>query len=318
MTGERNASPLSVMARIRNQARAIGVDPAKLAQRYVFERFLLRLSLVPEWRERMVLKGANAMVALTRDLARTTEDLDMWTVDPLTRDEAISMFAAVAAAPTPDRDPIEFDVAGLRIAAIREASGVEEPGHQLVCTARIGQANIKFKLEISHYVPIAPAPIAMDYPTMFEGDVSPRIVAFHPSTMLSEKVHAMVRFGDRSTRMKDFYDVRALMTHVGFSGEDIVAAFRATFENCSDDLPDPARRLAVFDDGFAAKGERLWRAWADDKFGSVKNYRPEPFAAVAAEIEPFLMRCLAMARGEEGVQDWKDGVWSGPSSALGM
>lgn len=126
----------------------------------------------------------------------------------------------------------------------------------------------------------------------------------------------MVRFGDRSARMKAFYDVQAVMKNVELAGDDIVAAFRTTFANWSNALPDPAARLPVFDDEFAAKGEYLWRAWADDKFRADRRYEPQSFSNLVSVIEPFLMRCVAMARGDGGAQDWNDSTWCDPSPKL--
>ena len=315
---EKNASPLSVMSRIRNQAREMGADPAKLAQRYVFERFLLRLSQTPEWRERMALKGANALIAITRDMARTTEDLDMWAIDPLTADEAVAMFKAVAAAKTPDVDPIVFDVDNILIKPINEIS--EEPGHQLSVVAKIGDAKIHFKLEVTHGSATAPQPLMMDYPTTFDGDTAPRIMAYNPATIVAEKLHAMVKHGDRGTRIKDFYDVAALMKGVEMSGVDLVAALRATFTNCKTDIPDPAAKLPVFDTGYAKRGEQLWRSWADDKFGRNPNYKKQSFADPVAVIEPFLMKCCSMALEEGDVWDWRGRSWidTSPRPAMGM
>jgi hypothetical protein len=63
-----NASAESVRARILNESRKLGVAHDLLIRRYVFERFLVRMAK-SEWRDRMVLKGAMALVAVTRTLS---------------------------------------------------------------------------------------------------------------------------------------------------------------------------------------------------------------------------------------------------------
>lgn len=276
----------------------------------MFERFLLRLTQTPVWKDRMVVKGANALVALTGDMTRTTTDLDMCSIDPLTADEAMEMFKAVAAASTPDVDPIVFEVENARVNTIN--GDADEPGHQIICVARIGTAEIKFKLEVTNSAGGVPQPIAMDFPTVFEGTAVPRVFAYSPSVIVAEKFHAMVRHGDRCTRMKDFYDVACLMKTAVMTGEDLALAFRGTFKNCATDLPDMTTKLPVFGDDYAPKGEKLWRAWADEKFGRSPNYKKQSFKDLGAVLEPFLSACVAMARGDQTPQDWKGWSWREP------
>jgi hypothetical protein len=72
----KNSSAASVLARIQNEARALSVSHELLMRRYVFERFLLRLSQSTR-RDLLILKGAMALVAVTKNFGRARRDLDM-------------------------------------------------------------------------------------------------------------------------------------------------------------------------------------------------------------------------------------------------
>jgi predicted nucleotidyltransferase component of viral defense system len=68
--------PASVGARLRNLARAQGMNLDLILRRYALERLLLRLSLSPH-RHRFVLKGAMLFTAWLSDPFRPTQDLDL-------------------------------------------------------------------------------------------------------------------------------------------------------------------------------------------------------------------------------------------------
>ena len=77
----------STRQRILNESRKLGISHELLTRRYVFERFLARLAH-SALRDRLVLKGAMALVAVTKSFGRATRDMDMLGLDRLTAAQA--------------------------------------------------------------------------------------------------------------------------------------------------------------------------------------------------------------------------------------
>jgi hypothetical protein len=94
-------------------------------RRYVFERFLVRLSQ-SDWRDRLVLKGAMALVAVTHNYVRATRDMDMLGLDQLSPQEALDAIKVIASVQPSDEDPIVFDLTKFAVGTINATA--EEPG----------------------------------------------------------------------------------------------------------------------------------------------------------------------------------------------
>lgn len=73
--GERDPGA-SVLAKLRNHAKATGEEVPTVLARYINERFLYRLSLSP-YAERFVLRGATLFSVWLDTPHRPTRDLDM-------------------------------------------------------------------------------------------------------------------------------------------------------------------------------------------------------------------------------------------------
>jgi len=174
-----NTSAPSVLQRILNESRKLGVTHELLTRRYVFERFLVRLSQ-SEWREKLVLKGAMALVAVTRNYGRTTRDMDMLGLQQLTSGEALAAIKAIASVAPSDGDPVVFDVDAFKVDTINVEA--DEPGHQITGEARIGNAKIPLKIEISHGHLVSPTPAEMNYPTVLADGEAPNILCYTPET----------------------------------------------------------------------------------------------------------------------------------------
>src|SRR5581483_9144838 len=125
---------------------------------------------------------------------------------------------------------------------------------------------------------VTPAPQWLEYPSLLDLP-RPRLRAYPRETVLAEKVHAMVLFGTRNSRMKDYFDVHALLREEKMDVDELVRALAATFERRRTALPDglPAGLSDAFA-GDAAK-QAQWRAFLD------KNRLKGPaLNAVVAEI----------------------------------
>jgi hypothetical protein len=144
-------------------------------------------------RERLVLKGAMALVAVTKSFDRATRDLDMLGLEALTASQALDLVRTIAMADPGDPDAIVFQASDFSVLPINIAE--EEQGHQISGVARIGSMQVPLKIEISHGHVVSPAPMRMKYPTVLEGSEAPGILCYTPETMLAEKFEAIVSLG---------------------------------------------------------------------------------------------------------------------------
>ena len=56
-------------------------------------------------------------------------------------------------------------------------------------------------------------------------------------TVMAEKLHAMVLLGLRNSRMKDYFDVRALLREDAMDASQLVQAIASTFERRRTEIP---------------------------------------------------------------------------------
>ncbi|MCP6484491.1 hypothetical protein NL492_27170, partial [Klebsiella pneumoniae] len=80
-------------------------------------------------------------------------------------------------------DAVEFVPSSFQASVINEAS--DEPGTRIMGEARIGNARIPLKIEISHGQAMTPGAVMMDYPTVLGGMSAPRILVYSKETMLA-------------------------------------------------------------------------------------------------------------------------------------
>ena len=76
----------------------------------------------------------------------------------------------------------------------------------------------------------------VDYPAILEFPM-PRLRAYHPATVVAEKLNAMVVLGVLNSRMKDFYDMHAILTHIAIDDSVLEAAICSTFQRRIVPLP---------------------------------------------------------------------------------
>jgi hypothetical protein len=83
---------------------------------------------------------------------------------------------------------------------------------------------------------ITPTPSKAEFPVLL-GFPAPRLAMYRRETTIAEKFEAMVHLGMLNSRMKDFYDIRALSQQFDFDGGTLSAAIGATFQRRKTPLP---------------------------------------------------------------------------------
>ncbi len=295
----------SVHDRLVNQSRATGETFDFLLQRYAAERFLYRLGR-SAYRNQYVLKGAMLFALWGGAVYRPTRDLDFAGFGSSKADDVIAAFRAICATRVDD-DGLAFDAATLTAKPIRDES--EYQGVRVRFRARLGTARIGMQIDVGFGNAIEPPPHDVQYPTLLDAPAA-SIRAYPPEAVVAEKLHVLVVQGERTSRMKDLYDLYTLASQFRFDGATLARAVAATFERRKTNI-DGALRAALTPRFFsdAARGGQ-WRAYLD------RNHLPGTsgdLAQVGERITDFLIPAwTALGAGATFRGIWRPGgPWEG-------
>jgi predicted nucleotidyltransferase component of viral defense system len=214
----------SVRDRLLNRSRETGEDFRFVLHRYAAERFLYRLGQSAN-RKDYVLKGAMLYALWGGSVYRPTHDLDFTGYGENDVADVLAAFKDVCAIAAPD-DGIAFDTNSFGTETIRHDS--EYAGLRVSFSASLGTARIPMQIDIGFGNAIEPPASDVIYPTLLDAP-APNIRAYPHEAVVAEKLHALVILGERTSRMKDFYDLYTLASQFPFDGETLTRAIGATF-----------------------------------------------------------------------------------------
>jgi predicted nucleotidyltransferase component of viral defense system len=286
VTRAREGLARSVQVRLARHAKAIGVDPNLVLTRYAVERFLYRLSRSAH-AEKFVLKGALLLLVWLGETLRPTRDADLLGFGELSDDALVTIFREVCTVEV-EPDAATFLPNTVRVAPIREEDAYG--GRRVKVQGRVGAARLTVQVDVGIGDVVTPAPQWLEYPSLLDLP-RPRLRAYPRETVLAEKLHAMVLLGTRTSRMKDYFDVRALLREEEMDTGVLARAIAATFRRRRTDLPEGIP--AALGDEFAsdAAKQAQWRAFLR------KNRIDAPaLAEVVVDIRARLAAPLARAR----------------------
>lgn len=290
----------SVQARLVRQAKDHGVDPNLILTRYAAERLLYRLSQ-SRHAERFVLKGAMLLVAWLGDMIRPTRDVDLLGLGDLTDAALTAAFSEIAALDV-EPDGVSFDPSSIVVVPIREEDAYG--GRRVTLRGHLGPARLKVQIDVGIGDAVYPDPQWLDYPSLLDLP-RPRLRAYRPETSIGEKLHAMVTLGSKNSRMRDFFDIRALAQREPFAGSELARAIRTTFERRGLAVPDtPLALTPAFAD---VEGKRdQWSA-----FLRKNGLAQIDFGDVIFDVSEFLLPVIGnLAAGRGFDRSWPPrGPW---------
>lgn len=277
----------SIHARLLNRAKASGEDFNLVLSRFATERFLYRLSVLPA-RETYWLKGA-LLFDLWFDVPhRPTRDADFLGFGPA---DAATLAATVRAVCAVEAtDAMVFDAASIAVEEIREEA--RYGGLRVRLVGRLGHARCTVQLDIGFGDAVTPGPEEAVLPTLLDDLPPPRLRVYPRATVVAEKLEAIVGLGMANSRMKDYFDLRAL-AHEGAMDTSLLAqAIAATFARRGTALPTEIP-LGLSDEFAADPTKRAqWRAFLN------RNRLTAPeLSAVVTEVREYLAEPLELARG---------------------
>lgn len=220
----------SVLARLKNKAKAGGISYQQCLQLFFQEEFLRKLS-ASKYKDNLILKGGLFIYTLTNFESRATIDVDFMlrglSNDMVRMDEII---AEILAVPT-GNDFITFKALPTEpIAANRKYHGVSTQ-----ITGYIKNVRVPLSVDIGVGDIIVPGAKARTIKTQLEGFDAPEIMTYSVESTIAEKLDAILQRFELTGRMKDFYDIYYLSQTFNFDGLKLQTAIAETLRNCGTD-----------------------------------------------------------------------------------
>jgi hypothetical protein len=276
----------SIHARLLNRAKARGEDFNLILTRYAIERFLYRLSLVPA-RDIYWLKGA-LLFDLWFDVPhRPTRDADFLGVGPADTEALASTIREVCGVAVDDG--MQFDPASITIAEIRDDD--RYGGLRVRLIGKLGNARCNLQLDVGYGDAVTPGPEEAIYPTLLDDQPAPHLRVYPRASVAAEKLEAIVSLGMANSRMKDYFDLRALAHEGVLDAELLGDAIAATFRRRGTALPTDVP-LGLSDEFARDVAKRAqWKAFLG------KNRLDAPaLDEVIAEVRRFVTEPMRLAR----------------------
>jgi len=129
------------------------------------------------------------------------------------------------------------------------------------------------------------------YPTILNDLAAPRLRVYPRATVVSEKLEAIVTFGMTNSRMKDYFDLRALAKEGATEEAALTEAIAASFARRGTTIPEELP-LGLTDE-FARDTAKVtqWKAFLG------KNRLDAPsLDVVVADVRAFVEKPLRLAR----------------------
>lgn len=297
----------SIKARLLDLARAQGEEFERTLTRYAAERLLYRLGQSTVG-NRCILKGASLLAVWIPEPWRATRDVDLL-LSGASDDASIRELLETICAVPCEEDALLFELSGLKIGTIRP--GDSSSGVRARFKALLGSASIGVQLDFGTGDALGAPPVEITYPVLLKDLNPPRMLAYPREVTIAEKFEAILRFGTRNSRMKDFHDIWALSSVFDFAGPILQNAVSACLNKRN--TPREAGLPHPFTPAFYMEVELQTRWRSYQGAGNVIEPPPLEFARIGGRITEFLAPVWAsIQQGTILNRHWTPGgPWSG-------
>ena len=268
----------SVLAKLKNKAKASGISYQQCLQLFFQEEFLRRLA-GSKYADNFILKGGLFIYTLTNFESRATVDVDFLMRglhnDLARMDEIIAEILAVDTG----NDFVTFKAGKTEpIALQRKYHGISTQ-----ITGYIKNVRVPFNVDIGVGDVIVPNAQRRNIQTQLDGYEKPEILTYSLESTIAEKFDAILQRFELTGRMKDFYDIYYLSRTFDFDGLKLQTAIQETLQNRGTAYEKDSfdRILALADD---PDMQTKWRY-----FLKTLGNPDMPFADVIAGIKAFLL-----------------------------
>lgn len=267
----------SVLAKLKNKAKATGISYQQCLQLFFQEEFLRRLA-GSKYAENFILKGGLFIYTMTNFESRATVDVDFLmrglNNDLARMDEIIAEILSVDTG----NDFITFKATKMApIAVQRKYHGISTQ-----ITGYIKNVRVPFNVDIGVGDVIVPNAQRRNIQTQLDGYEKPEILTYSLESTIAEKFDAILQRFELTGRMKDFYDIYYLSRAFDFDGRKLQTAIQETLHNRGTAYEKDSfdRVLALAGD---ADMQTKWRY-----FLKTLGNPDMPFAEIIVGIQQFL------------------------------
>ena len=267
----------SVLAKLRNKAKASGISYQQCLQLFVQEEFLRKLSK-SGCEDNLILKGGLFIYTLTNFESRATIDVDfLLRAASNSINDVKALITRILNTPT-GNDYISMKAKGFEeISPQRKYHGIST---QII--AQIKNVRVPFNVDIGVGDVIVPRAEARKINTPLPDFEAPVIMTYSLESTIAEKFDAILQRFELTGRMKDFYDIYYLARTFDFDGAKLQTAITRTLERRGTpyDKDSFKRIIALADD---VDMQKRWKYF-------LKNIKDDTleFSVVIDEIQAFL------------------------------
>jgi len=291
----------SVLAKLKNKAKAAGISYQLCLQLFFQEEFLRRLSK-SKYVDNLVLKGGLFIYTLTNFESRATIDVDfLLRQQPSSIADIKVIIEEILAAPT-GNDYIKMEAKGYEeISPQRKYKGVSA---QII--GYIKNVRVPFNVDIGVGDVIVPKSEFRKINTQLPDFYAPEVSTYSIESTIAEKFDAMLQRFELTGRMKDFYDIYYLAKTFDFDGAKLQSAIFETLQNRGTlyEKNSFKRIIGLAND---ADMQSKWRYFLKN----IKNETLE-FAVVIKEITAFIEPVYeSIVKETEWQKTWDSnkGIW---------
>ena len=267
----------SVLAKLRNKAKASGISYQQCLQLFVQEEFLRKLSK-SGCEDNLILKGGLFIYTLTNFESRATIDVDfLLRAASNSINDVKALITRILNTPT-GNDYISMKAKGFEeISPQRKYHGIST---QII--AQIKNVRVPFNVDIGGGDVIVPRAEERKINTQLPDFEAPVIMTYSLESTIAEKFDAILQRFELTGRMKDFYDIYYLARTFDFDGAKLQTAITRTLERRGTpyDKDSFKRIIALADD---VDMQKRWKYF-------LKNIKDDTleFSVVIDEIQAFL------------------------------
>lgn len=214
----------SILAKLKNKAKASGMPYQLCLQLFFQEEFLRRLSK-SGYAENFILKGGLFIYTLTSFESRATVGID-FLMRQMSNDldHMDAVIEEIIATPTGNNDIVILSAKQTeRISPQRRYPGVST---QIM--GRIKNVRVPFDVDVGIGDVIVPKPQRRTMPPQLEGYDAPEVLTYSLESTIAEKFDAILQRFELTGRMKDFYDIYYLAQSFEFDGRSLQEAIVQT------------------------------------------------------------------------------------------
>lgn len=197
-------------------------------------------------------------------------------------------------------DGLHFDIGSLKGDAIKEFD--EYKGIRIRAVARLERVEIPLQIDIGFGDAVYPQAQSRRFPAMLDDFPQASVRMYPPETVVAEKLEAMVRFGSRTTRFKDHYDIWLIASMFSFDRAIMVEALRRTFGRRHTPLGPGVPIALTMEFGLRPEAIEGWERFVTRS--GLESHAPS-FSSALRTLRAFVGPALAVAdRPDQAIGIW--------------